>query len=294
MKGKIIGIVLIVLVIIGLVIFALTRNNGNAQTSNISLFGSELKANDLSIDDFKWEIKPGVHYGEKCYEFILSNNSKYDVIGVQIDYKTKESASEEDLKIFDGFMKEHNGYIKETDSAKDVILRGSNNKLIKVGEKTEGLRFTIGFKNWSWYSYPTDKQFELMEPGELQLGIIGKNKKLYIAYYDFVNKSWTLDDKVVELNTWPENELAKKIKQPNSDYFILRSGKTDEDIDLIIYGTNEEFFKEYVKSAQDNGFTVDAPEKFEHYYSAKNSEGNDISIDFNEEEERIIVYAHVD
>ena len=57
---------------------------------------------------------------------------------------------------------------------------------------------------------------------------------------------------------------------------------------------SEEFFKEYVKSAQDNGFTVDAPEKFEHYYSAKNSEGNDISIHFNEEEERIIVYAHVD
>lgn len=292
MKGKIIGLIVIILIVVGLIIFGVTRNSGNNSSNNQSVIGKELEVKDLSIDDLNWETKPGVYNGKECYEFTLTNNSQYDVIGVEIDYKTKGSSSETDLKLFDDFMKEHDGYIKETDSAKDVTLIGSLNKLIKKGEKADGVRPTIGFKTWSWYSYPTKEQFELMEPSQLQIGIVGNNKKLYIAYYDFTNKSWSLDDSVVDLNTWPENELSKKLKQPDCEYFVLRSGKADTSINLVVYGVDAEFFKEYVKSVQDNGFTVNAPEKFETYYTAKDEDGNNISVEYLKAEDRIIISGY--
>ena len=122
---------------------------------------SSLNPNDLSIDSFNWETKESKCDGKDCYTLSLSNKSKYDIIGVYFTYKVKSDTSKHDLRVYDDFISEHEGYIDEDDAYQDITLIGQKNELIQKGEKLTDLRFTIGYKDNAWYDYPTKKQFHL-------------------------------------------------------------------------------------------------------------------------------------
>lgn len=250
-----------------------------------------VKASDFSIADFEWETNLSKSNGDDCYLLTFVNNSKYDILGIDFSYKVKGDVSEEDLKVYDAFISEHEDYIEEGDSPKNVTLRGSKNTLIKKNEKISDLRFTVGYENWSWYDYPTEEQFNLMEPKELQIGAI-IDSKVYIAYYDFSNEKWSVDEKTVAFKTWPENELSKKISKPDSEYYIVTSDEEADDIDFTIYDTNKDYFKEYIEKAKEAGFTEDAPSEYDTYYSAKDKDGNGIDISYSKENKTISVHTN--
>ncbi len=192
-----------------LMIFSMTGCGGKNNSNGI-LGNKSLKASDLSIEDFKWETVSGKCDGYDCYVLSLTNNSKYDIIGVNFSYKVKDEVTDSQLNVYEEFMKEHDGYIDENDSPKNVTLIGEKNKLVQKGEQLTDLRFTVGYEDSAWYDYPTDEQFNLMEPKELQLGVISENK-LYIAYYSFKDKSWKLDQNTADVDTWPNTDIAKKL-----------------------------------------------------------------------------------
>ena len=304
MKKIIIGVIIIIAIV--LIIFGinkLTSNNGvsiseKGEDTVNSVLGKKLDSKDLSIDDYSWEVNPKVDkYSNRGYALSFTNNSKYDVIGVEIDYKTKDDVTDDELKIFDEFRNSHEGYIDEDDSSRDISLISKKDTLVKKGENIDNSFLFLGHKKTYWDNfdgYPTKEQFELMEPSTLELGIIGEDLRLYIAYYDFVNQKWSIYDDSKKLNTWPSNEMSKKIKEPDCDYYILKSDTDDEDVDLICYGVSEEKDKEYIKTMQDSGFTVDAPEYYEYSYSAKNADGNEIEVRYDKEKNRMLVFANID
>lgn len=271
MKKKIISVFLLAFMILGL-----TGCGGNGGSN--SPLSKGLNAKDLSIEDFKWETKASKCDGYDCYVLSLTNNSKYDIIGVEFTYKVKDSVTESQLSVYDSFMKDHDGYIEEDDSPKKVILRGDKNQLVQKGEELTGLRFTVGYDRWSWYDYPTDEQFSLMEPKELQVGVVSNNK-LYIAYYDFQNKSWKLDENTTEVDVWTKSELGKKLNKPNGKHFVTITDDEDE-FKIYSYGCSKDTYKEYVETLKSSGFAEE--DSYSSHFEGKNNDGYVVEVWYEE------------
>ena len=279
MKKTILTILLSVLMI-----FSIT-GCGEKNNSNNILGNKSLKASDLSIEDFKWETVSGKCDGYNCYVLSLINNSKYDIIGVNFSYKVKDEVTDNQLNVYEEFMKEHDGYIDENDSPKNVTLIGEKNKLVQKGEQLTDLRFTIGYEDSAWYDYPTDEQFNLMEPKELQLGLISGNK-LYIAYYSFKDKSWKLDQNIVDVDTWPNTDIAKKISKPNEKHHVIITDDENE-FEIYSYGITKDIYKEYTETLKANGFIQD--EDYSSYYEGKDKGGYEVTVWFNNIEESLSI-----
>lgn len=279
MKKTILTILLSVLMI-----FSIT-GCGEKNNSNNILGNKSLKASDLSIEDFKWETVSGKCDGYNCYVLSLINNSKYDIIGVNFSYKVKDEVTDNQLNVYEEFMKEHDVYIDENDSPKNVTLIGEKNKLVQKGEQLTDLRFTIGYEDSAWYDYPTDEQFNLMEPKELQLGLISGNK-LYIAYYSFKDKSWKLDQNIVDVDTWPNTDIAKKISKPNEKHHVIITDDENE-FEIYSYGITKDIYKEYTETLKANGFIQD--EDYSSYYEGKDKDGYEVTVWFNNIEESLSI-----
>ena len=279
MKKTILTILLSVLMI-----FSMT-GCGEKNNSNNILGNKSLKASDLSIEDFKWETVSGKCDGYNCYVLSLTNNSKYDIIGVNFLYKVKDEVTDNQLNVYEEFMKEHDGYIDENDSPKNVTLIGEKNKLVQKGEQLTDLRFTVGYEDSAWYDYPTDEQFNLMEPKELQLGVISGNK-LYIAYYSFKDKSWKLDQNIADVDTWPNTDIAKKISKPNEKHHVIITDDENE-FEIYSYGITKDIYKEYTETLKANGFIQD--EDYSSCFEGKDKNGYEVTVWFDDIEESLSI-----
>jgi hypothetical protein len=286
--GKLKNVLLTLLMFVILITLTACGNSSESDSKDISKkSGKSLKASDLSIDDFELETVPGKSDGYDCYITSLTNNSKYDVIGVSISYKVKDEVSEKELKVYDDFMKSHDGYINEYDSSRDVTLIGTEKALIEKGEKLTGLKVTVGFKDLCWYDYPTEEQFDLMEPKELTLGIVGNDNKIYYAYYDFTNKSWKLDEETVDnLNTWSNTELAQTIDEPNGKYYFITEDDDDE-LRFEVYGVSVDKYNEYLETLENLGFKEEYSSK--SYYEGIKDDKKEIDVYYSESDAKLSV-----
>lgn len=287
MKRKILNVLILFVMVIGLTAC------GNNESGSNSILGKGLKTKDLSIDDFAWETKETHIDGKKTYAMTLTNNSEYDILGVEIDYEVKSSATQEELKVFDKFMSDHADWIDEDETAEDITLIGKRQKLVKNGESVSQIILYIGMGTSYWHDRPDETQFDLMEPETLQMLIVGKDNKVYVAYYEFDDKEWDLDEETRELNKWPNNELSKKVTKPQSEYLLVTSDEEDDDVDFTMYGCTKDYFKEYVETIKSAGFNVDVPEDYSTYFSAEDSDGNSISVTYDKDNDimKVSTYA---
>ncbi len=258
-----------------------TDNDGGAE-----IIEEALKATDLSIESFAWETVQSKYNGVDCYSFSLKNNSDYDVIAVEFTYKVRDDVADSDLAVYSEFMKDHEGYIEENDSPRDVVLRGSKNEFIAKGEELTNLRFAVGYKNWVWYDYPTNEQFKIMEPQEMQIGIVGKNNVLYIAYYDFENNSWMLDEKTQNVDTWSEKEIAQKISKPAENHHIVTEDEEDE-FKFVSYGITADEYAQYVEEIKKAGFEEENSSSLR--FEGTNEDGYEVEMWYYVEESRLSV-----
>ncbi len=250
----------------------------------------KLDVNSLSIDDFEWNTEPSKCSGLNCYVFKIKNNSDYDIVAVDITYKVKDDVSKSDLKVYRDFMKEHDDYIDEDASLNDVTLHANKSTLIEKKETFDGLKLTVGFKELYWYDYPTEEQFELMEPSELELAIIYGNKA-YVAYYDFIKKDWKLDNKTVVADEWSNTEIAKTLPKPKEKHHIVRLDKDDE-YEIYSYGITENDYKSYVEEVKNAGFEGEGDSV--SYFKGKNKDGYMIKIYFYDIEKRMSISIEKD
>lgn len=260
-------------------------DDGNENSSDISTKKS-LKVTDFSIEDFVWETIPSKYNGVDCYTFSLVNNSAYDIIGVCFTYKVKNNVADNELVVFDEFMKAHDGYIKENDSPRNVTLHGSKDSLVSKGEQLTGLRFTVGYKDWSWYDYPTDEQFKLMEPEELEIGVIGEDNTFYIAYYDFEDDEWVLDENTVPADTWSKTEISEQICKPIEKHHIVVTDE-EERFKVYSYGVTRDNYGQYIESIKNLGYEEESYSSA--FFKGKSTDGNIIELWYYADEERLSI-----
>lgn len=275
--------------------------------------------NDLSIKDFKWDTSEGKENGYKRLYFNLTNNSNFDLLGIEVHFKPKKDVTDNQLQIFDSFFEKHKDFDSEEDSDEDfeedddesedededdysfnsnkitlaktnsnystLNISGDDTKLVKKGETFSGINLYIYDDDSSWNDVPSDEQFKLMELNELGIAIVGPANKGYMAYYNFQTKKWSLDKTTFTVDKWSSHEIGKLIPNPKAAHFIVRDDKKD-DFDTICYGITKENYDKYIKKLIKLGFKSDDDEEdYSENFEGTNSKEYTVTIWYTEENE---------
>ncbi|MBQ6401912.1 MAG: hypothetical protein IJI20_06480 [Firmicutes bacterium] len=272
--------IIIMLLCMGMIlVFAACGGSGGSGGESEGGTGGSLtglKASDLNIEDFDWEVDEAKIDGYDCYALTLTNNSKYDLLGVQIQYGPRDDVTEEQLSTFDGFLKEHEDYVRDGQTTADVMLRGDSKVYIAPGETASNVALAIGIGDYTWYDVPDENQFGLMEPEELSIGVI-RGDKLYLAYYDIPDAKWKIDTETVDLNKWPEASVAGIVPRPDGKVFTSQSYDNINSFDVDVYGVSQEDFESYVNEVKEAGFSKSDFDD-DDYYSGEDEKGNSITV----------------
>ena len=239
-----------------------------------------LTADQLSMNSFPYSVGEKIIEKAICYTLTLKNNSPYPILFTEILYKTKDNVSDKSLKLFDDFKKRHKKYISQEEDNRNILLIGTSEAYVKPGQYLKDVPVTIGMHSMTWYDAPNYDQFVLMRPDTLTLGLV-RDDLLYRCQYDFVSKTWSVEDAPVALNNWPSTELTALIPKPSCDYYRVTTKKDDDYLGFTAYGISVEDFNAYVEQVRDAGFTRNK-DSGKRYYSAEDSKKNAIDILYDE------------
>lgn len=87
--------------------------------------------------------------------------------------------------------------------------------------------------------------------------------------------------------SWPDSTLASMLSKPDSKYGKV-SMESDSYFSIDIYKITKEKYEEYVQDCENKGFTVDYMRQ-ETYYSADNTEGYSLYLDYDEKEKTLSI-----
>ena len=300
MKSRIIAILIILTLIMGMT--ACSHKNNHQGSSSDELSGSagqetvetgssdaetesadspdSLQASHLSISYFDWDVKEKIIEKALSYTLTLRNRSPYPILSTEITYKTRDNVSDRSLRLFDKFKENHKKYINPDEDNRNIVLIGKSDAYVKSGQYLYDVPVTIGIHSMTWYDAPNYDQFILMQPDTLSLGLV-KNNLLYHCHYDFINKTWSIDESPEKLNNWPDSSLTKLIPEPSCDYFRVSTDKDSDYLIFTVYGYSEEAYKAYVESVREAGFTK-KQDKGKRYYSAEDKKGNSIDVMYDQ------------
>ena len=250
-----------------------------------------LTPDDLSINYFEWNVQEKILNKALCYTLTLRNRSPYPLLSTEINYKVRDTATEQDLKRFDEFKKDNKKYIDQDEDNRNIILIGKSEAYVKPGQYLKDVPVTIGIHSMTWFDTPDYDQFILMKASALSLGIV-KDNLLYQCRYDFTDKAWTIDADPAKLNSWPDTDLTKIIPEPSCDYCLITTTKEDNYLAFTAFGMSKDDYKEYVKSIEKAGFTK-KKKSGGHYYSAEDADGNTIDLIFDKDNWNIDVNVNL-
>lgn len=252
------------------------KSNSESQTKH------EAEEKTIKIEDLEWSVNEGVIDGERYVLLELANNSSYAISNFEITFKEKDSLLQEekeqlyvDLQTKFELSDEDITSLRE----KEISMYAKSEKIIEPGEKITNTKcyYYAGFvylKNMEHYN--------LVEPDIATIKYIGSDQ-IYTVYYDFVSKKYSTEERAEEAYQWTITELGEKVPKPNVK--VLEAGRDDEKVFMFTaYGLKLEQFNDYVEECKEVGYTVDA-NSYEGFYSADNSEGYNVYLHYDEEEE---------
>ncbi|MDY6063150.1 MAG: hypothetical protein SPI53_05120 [Erysipelotrichaceae bacterium] len=236
----------------------------------------------LSIDDFKFDIVK-TFKNEKMYSAIsLTNNSKYDLLGYGIEYGLKNDAPEKELSVYDEIAKE----LKL--EKKNFVFSSSVDPftLIESGKSYESL---LGLKGYMISL--SAEQIQLLSPSFLAMILVGEDSKLYTAFYSFKDKLWSLNEDHRELNAISKIEKYKNIKFPKEKFHIIENEGLSY-YHFISFGVGENDYDDYLNELRTAGF------KDDYAYSSydlnlKNSKGNTFRLEYDKKNKQLKVDVYI-
>ena len=243
-----------------------------------------LKASDLSIDDFKWEINASTCQSKECQLLTFNNNSEYDIIEMELNFAKKSTSTENEMNIYSDFLNSHPDYIPENADNNKIVLRAYFNSEIPKESKVSNINVLMGYDVRIWNEYPTIQQLDLMETSELHMGIVGRDNKLYKVIYNFQDKKWEVDSEKIEIDTNIKTSKWQKLSLPQKTHHMIL---TDEENNLSInfYGISKKSYYEYADKLISEGFIENSYSAI--HFTGKNAEGYELDLQFYETESRM-------
>ena len=106
--------------------------------------------------------------------------------------------------------------------------------------------------------------------------------KIHTMYYDYANDSYSYDDEIIPSNQWTKRAIGQKIPKLDSKCIIADTDEDDE-FKFEAYGFTIDEFNQYVDKCKKLGYIVDEL-SFDNSYSADNTDGYNVDLDFEEKD----------
>lgn len=257
----------------------------NAETKSQSSSQNNQKG-DISIEDIDWNIEEQIRDNDRFVLMDYTNNSDFILVGFKLDFKEKKSVKEEEkTSLLEQIQQDIELSDEQMEQFYDRPLEmyAKSEKVVNPEESVTG-QSCYYYQGYIYLKNPD--LYELVEPDIATIQYV-KDDEIYTEYYDFHKKKYSLEEKTEEADYWTDSDLGKLITRPKNK--IVRSDLDMEDaFSFKIEGSTQEDFESYVEDCIGKGFTVDSIKSDMNYY-AKNQEGYDLDISYDEDQEVIDV-----
>ena len=246
-----------------------------------TIFDTAFSAKDaIKIEDIDWNVTESVMDGERFVSFNYTNNSKYTIFDVEMEFVQKSTVTKEQLSVFDELKEEREWTDEEIF---DIYILGYNRKCAEPGETVSDSPLCI---NGTYTLVETIEQYEIMEPDMATIAFIGKDGKGYAVYYDFKTQTYGESSQGgQDLQQWSDSEISKLL--PKAEAPAIKVSSDDEDrFYFYAYGVSRETFEKYVEAVKANGFTEVGFENSTSY-RATNADGIEAHITYAAVEEKM-------
>lgn len=235
----------------------------------------------FSIDDIDWSVEETIVNGDREVTLNYTNNTKYTILEIELDYVMKEDVSNDELAVFDDVKEELNW---TDDDVKNLYMYSNNRKCAEPGESVIGSRSFI-----NGYVYVDNiEQINVMDYDVMKIRFIGPGDKAYTIYYDFKNNDFSEDSSSPnELYQWSEYEISHMLPEMNFIEVELASDEEDR-VHYHAYGVTNESFVAYKKMLIDEGF-VNVEWESDDYYCVYNDKGYEVSLNYYAESEELSI-----
>ncbi len=229
-----------------------------------------IEGRSFSIKDIDWTVEEKIFEGKNTVVFSYQNNSKYTIIGVDIEFKQKENLSEEELAILDK-------YSDFESNLSSIYITANNYYFTKANEKSNVVPCNlIG----SWNYCHDIEEYNIMEPTRLSVAYI-KDDKMFGVEYDFESKKTNnLSEDGEALFEWTEGQAKDLLPRPDKE--VVKVGfDFDGMFSFSIWDATEEDFNNYIEKCKEMGFVknIDNSDYFGYKsYQAEDGKGNQVHV----------------
>ena len=251
------------------------------ENSDGMIFDNAFSAKDaIKIEDIDWNVTESVMDGERFVSFNYTNNSKYTILDVEMEFVQKSDVTKEQLSVFDELKEEREWTDEEVSN---INILGYNRKCAEPGETVSDSPLCI---NGTYTLVENIWQYEIMEPDMATIAFIGKDGKGYAVYYDFKTQTYgETSQGGQDLQQWSDSEISKLL--PKAEAPAIKVSSDDEDrFYFYAYGVSRETFEKYVEAVKANGFTEVGFENSTSY-RATNTDGIEAHITYIAVEEKM-------
>ncbi len=231
---------------------------------------------DFNFSNIEWEVKNALVDGDRRAVFCYTNNSEFDIVELDLRMKMKEDVTEDEIASHE--------QLKEKSEAMDHELKYLTidvitNKYVKPGETAENLSIGLDGTVEIFTGY---EAYDLFEPDSMTIYYVANNT-IYSATYDYVNEETIYNSTAKQAFTWSDSELAKKLPKPDSP--VVTVDWDDEDhFSASIFASDHDAFVKYAEACKAAGFDADIDDELDWWWTAKDKDGCELSLQFMEED----------
>lgn len=262
-------------------------SSGGASESGADTGGGDVETSDsgtpsIDLSQIDWNVESGIVDGYRCVVFGYTNNTDYEVVDFELDFKVRDGVTNEELEQYSE-LKE-----KAEDMEHDIgeiTFSAMTSKCVAPGGSIDGQPCNLD----GTIQYYTDfDSYEVFEPDKMTVGL-ASGGKLYGAYYDFSSQKTTVDDDVIDAYTWSNSALAKTLPKPEVRYLIMKSD--DEDyLSAEAYGVSKETYEDYVNACKAKGYDQKVDESGSSF-SAENADGVTLDVSYYSSDDQMSIFA---
>lgn len=259
-------------------------NESNTQVQNTNeptIQENSFSAKDaIKIEDIDWTVSDSILDGERFVGFSYTNNSKYTILDIEMEFVQKENTTAEQLAVFDTLKTDREWTDEEV---QEIYILGYNRKCVDPVETAAESPCVI---NGTYTLVENMEQYELMEPEMVSIAFIGDDGKGYALYYDYKTQAYGESSAgPKDLHEWSTSDISSLL--PKADYRAVEVTSDEKDsFRFRAYGVSQEEYEEYVEEVKNKGF-AEVGFDSDTTYRATNEDGFEASISYNAMDEEM-------
>lgn len=244
-------------------------------------------ASKMDVNKISWKVRQGIVDGERYALLDYTNNTSYTIIHFKLTFKEKNDLKDEEKEKFyqhlKGALYASDDDIKELKDKK-ISFKMESDKIVKNKKSAKNQRLYY----YDGIFYLKDVTYiDLAEPDTASIEYID-NDKIHTVYYDYQSNEYTEEETTESAQYWTRGIFKDKLPKPKAS--IIRKDYSDDEDEFSFdaYELTLDDYYNYVDECKNMGYTVDA-DSDDSSYDAKNSEGYEIEIEYDEDELKLNV-----